>query len=211
MHSDDLSSSGFVPDVIQILEKYQLFEHIKVFINARSFPSKSQWKFIIHSAIKLHEERKLSVSLTNPRLKRFAYVYGVSLNVHPMWLMEHNAKGYRQHFRNFIKLNGVLCDVNTQQDCLYCNKIFEDHLDHYFHSCDKYQDSREYFWSLVMNTCSVEFSVYLYNLPDPEMTCIILGRRPNDITFNDNEYFHFLTLCSKIWHVLAYEPELTYY
>ena len=111
MHSDDLSSSGVLPDVIQILEKYQLIEHIKVFLNTRSFPSKSQWKCSIHSAIKLNEEKKLSVSLTNPRLKRFACVCGVSLNVHPIWLMEHNAKGYIQHFRNFIKLNGVLCDV----------------------------------------------------------------------------------------------------
>jgi hypothetical protein len=210
MYSHKQYNTGFLPDVTRILEKYSLIDHIREFVNTQRFPSKVQWENIIHSAIKCFEEGTLRLSLEDPKLKRFAQVYGTSLKVHPMWLMEHNTKGYRSHFRDFIKLNGVVCDNGMDRECIYCSKIYNNQLDHYFNYCNKYQDSREYFWFLILNTCNINLGAFLHNLPESDLTCAILGQRPQFI-LNDVEYTHFLTICAKIWHVLARERELCYY
>ena len=204
------SCTGFVSDLFRILEKYGLEQYIEEYITTCSFPDKSQWKFITQSHVRSFEENKLQVEFRDHKLKRFSQVYGSSLIVHPIWSLEHKAKGHRWHVKDFAKLNGVLCDANQDKECVYCNRPFSDHLDHYFHSCEKYQGTREYFWSLIINTCTVQFSAYAYNLSDDDLTCIMLGQKPSlDIT--ESEAIHWLTICAKVWQILTYERDLPYY
>jgi hypothetical protein len=201
---------GFVADAVRILEKYGLVQQLEEYISFCLFPSKAHWKSAVDSSVKLVEERKLIFMLNDNTLRRFAQVYGVSLRFHPIWLMEHRAEGHRRHLRHLVKLNCVLCDRNLAKNCKYCGRAFLDHIDHYFHSCTKYQEKREYFWFLVINTCSVELSAHLYNLSDRDMSCVILGQQPA-ISVSENELTHLFTICAKTWQLLAYEKELKYY
>jgi hypothetical protein len=204
------SRSGFIADVIQILEKYGLMQYVKEYMSSYYFPNKSHWKCITQSHAKLFEENKLQFKLRDHKLKRFSQVYGLSLNVHPIWYIEHNTKGHRRHFKDLAKLNGVLYGMNQNKACAYCNRPFCDHLDHYIHSCDKYRETREYFWTLIVNVCSVQLSSYLHNLTDYEQTCVILGQKPS-LVITGNEHCHFQTICAKVWQRLAYERELPFY
>ena len=137
-------------------------------------------------------------------------MYGPALRVHPIWLLKHNTSGHRQHLRDFAKLQAVFYNSNDDKICIYCDKIFLDHLDHYFHECNKYTGTREHFWTLVINICTVELSSYLYNLPDSDLSCVMLGQKPNCST-TESECLNFLVLCSRTWQILTRERELKFY
>jgi hypothetical protein len=202
--------TGFVNDIVRILEKYRLMYYLDEFTSTFSFPGKIQWKYIVQSQMKLHEENQLNVSSQDYKFNRYFLSHGLSVNVHPIWLLEHKAKGHRKHIRDLAKLNGVLCNRGADKACVYCQKSFNDHIDHYFHSCNKYAATRELFWCLIVNTCNIELGAYLYNLPDPSLSCVILGQKP-DVPITNIEAAHLLTLCATTWQILAHERELPFY
>ena len=110
------------------------------------------------------------------------------------------------------RANGVQCGVLTdgkESQCIYCNKMYRDQLNHFLQSCEKYEPTREYYWSLVLNTCSVELSAFLYNLPDDEFAAILLGKRP-DIA-SDDEIFHLFCIGARSWQLLAHDKTLKFY
>ena len=199
-----------IRDIIHVIEKYKLNQYVEEYISTRIFPNKSQWKCIIQSAVKQYDNIKLAVGFQNPKLRRYAQVYDNSLKAHPIWLLEHTSQGHRRHFRDYAKLNGVLCDDNGSKPCIYCGGLFVDHLDHYFHTCEKYKDTRECFWALIINTCNVRLSAHLYNLSESDLSCVMLGKQPH-VDQNEQEFSHVLTIFSKLWQILTYERELPYF
>ena len=173
------------------------------------FPSKTQWRNIVVNAIWAHERCAASTVTQDPSLCRFVTVYGVEPHVHPVWVAEQRTKGHRKHFRDLAKLNCVPF-VNRIELCAYCNKIVGDQLDHFFHSCGKYTVTREYFWTIVVNSCSTVLGAYLHNFPDEAMSAVILGKRPA-INITDREAFCLLEICAKCWQLLAYDKNLKFY
>ena len=156
------------------------------------------------------EEINLNAAFEDPSLKRFCQIYGNSLRVHPIWQLENTTRGNRTFLRDFARLNGVITSSDYNKVCVYCNDQFSDYLDHYIHECNKYTDTREYFWSLLINVFSVMISSYLYNLEQSEMTEIILGKTPN-CAISNNEQWELLALSAKAWQLLVYECELKLY
>jgi hypothetical protein len=204
------SGLGFIPDMLRVLMKYGLEQYLHEYTLSSRFPSKSQWSPIVALSVKSLEERNIIVNFNHPKLKRFAQIYSTSLHVHPIWCLEHKTQGRRQYLLDFAKLNGGLCDFEGSKICIYCDKHFCDYLNHYIHSCTKYDSTREFFWCLVLNEFSVSFSSYLYNLMDEEITEVILGRTPDTLLSNE-EHSAFLKMSAKTWQILSYERELPFY
>ncbi len=85
-------------------------------------------------------------------------------------------------------------------------------MDHFINSCNKYTGTRELYWWIIVNILlwlSVNISVYLYNLPENELTEVILGRRP-DLEISDDQWQALLATCAKCWQMLCYEPTLNF-
>ena len=53
----DLSGRGFIPDIVDIIVKYDLWEYFANYIRDGYFPSKAMWRNIVNKGIKLYEER----------------------------------------------------------------------------------------------------------------------------------------------------------
>ncbi len=53
----DLSGGGFIPDIVDIIVKYDLWEYFAHNIRDGYFPSKAMWRNIVNKSINLHEER----------------------------------------------------------------------------------------------------------------------------------------------------------
>ena len=132
------------------------------------------------------------------------------MHFHPVWVAEHKTKGHRKHFRDLAKLSCVVTCTGVETVCTYCDKLYSDQLDHFFHECDKYAATRELFWLLLVNICCVELSTYLYNLPQEELSGIILGRSPN-IQVSQREILNVLEICAKCWQLLSYDKDLRLY
>ncbi len=110
----------------------------------------------------------------------FFDIYGTTPHLHIVWELESSSAGHRQHFRDCVRLNAVLPNLEENVKCCYCQRFVPDILNHYFHHCDHYNDTREYFWTLVINSCIVHvgLSAYLYNTTDHDQTaCWAKDRR----------------------------------
>jgi len=168
------------------------------------------WRTIVKQAFVNYEQQMLIMSQKDHSLQRFRDVFGYKLHLYPVWRAERRLYGHRKHLRDLAKLNCVPYGNNAVKTCPYCNNQVNDQLDHYFHSCPKYVDTRELYWSLVMNMCSVQLSTYLYNLPDEELSAVILGKRPA-VPLSDVEVHELLEIGAKSWQLLAHDPELKFY
>jgi hypothetical protein len=191
------------------MSKHKVDTYFDSFVSSATFPSKAEWKVIVRSSVKTTEEVNLNYNSNDPKLECFSNVYGKYMRTHPIWSLENITKGNRKYLRDFAKLNGVL-KTQIIKNCVYCNKHFSDYLNHYMHNCTKYEDTREHFWTAVINEFSVNFCVYLYNLSDSEITQIIFGQTPT-IKMPCTEQIAFLKVSAEIWQILTYERELIFY
>ena len=132
------------------------------------------------------------------------------MHIHPLWLAGRVTIGHRKHFRHIIKLNCVPCHSRSVIVCLYCNYEGTDQLVHYFHHCSKYKNTRELFWTTVVNMFHVNVSTHLFNLCESEQTEIFLGKRPS-IFIDEGELYKLREICARVWQILAQEPELRFY
>ena len=200
--------TGPVHEMCRVLNKYALGEYLQTFLLNASFPDKRTWRNTINLAMSRHEAALFDAALIkNNRLFRFSDIYNAPCHVHPIWVAENLASGHRKHFRDLAKLNCILYGNAGIQACVYCNRSFDDQLDH---CCVKYESTRELFWSLVINVFSVYMSSYLYNLSDSDMTSVILGKTPNFVPPMDDPNM-LLEISAKTWQILAYERELRFY
>ncbi len=137
-------------------------------------------------------------------------MYGdrLHVHVHPLWLRENEISGHKRHFRDLAKLNGVLLKFSGAP-CIYCGKQVGNKLIHYITACSKYDGTREYFWTLIVNGFSVSISAYLHNASDEILTAIILGRSCRCAGIDTtNEEALLLDICAKVWQILPYEVNL---
>ncbi len=82
--------------------------------------------------------------------------------------------------KSIVKTDPSFCEI---QLCCYCGRFFTDMYYHIAIECDKTSNEREDMWDNIMNVLPVEFSSYLFNLPDEDFYCILLSGNP-DTLFN---------------------------
>ena len=70
------SMTGFIPDIIFILRKYNLFCYMEDFVENNQFPSKNQWKSIVTQSLRVvHEYIWREKICTHPQLSLYAIVH----------------------------------------------------------------------------------------------------------------------------------------
>ena len=149
------------------------------------FLIKKTWKTIVNVVIREYDDQRVSFILQNESLSRFGNVYGNVLTFHPVWLAERSSTDQGKCYRDLAKLNCVLGASPRESRC-------------------------ELYWSLVLNTCSIELSAHLYNLPDDELAAVVLGKRP-ELPIPDDEASNLLFLGATSWQLLAHDKELKFY
>lgn len=199
--------SGIVCELLKVVAKYNLMSHVTEFMATVEFPSKRLWKSLVDKSVSDFEEKRVNEAFLDTSLERFHNVYGDQLQFHVVWRMEKTLK--QPCFRDLAKLNCVIVDI-SEQICCYCEQSYTDQIVHYVQYCSKYTETRELYWSLVVNTCSVQLSSYLYNLEDERLVEILLGKSL-DLAIPTLDADHLLTLGAKTWQILSREPQLHFY
>ena len=70
------SQTGFIPDVLNLLVKYGLFDYIKSYLTNACFPSKSTWKRIVSKAIwQYHTQARINRMQADQDFNRFNAVH----------------------------------------------------------------------------------------------------------------------------------------
>ncbi len=63
--------------------------------------------------------------------------------------------------RDYGRIKSVLSNLEENVKCCYYQRFVPNILNHYFHHCNHYNGTREYFWTLVIYSCPAGLSTYL--------------------------------------------------
>ncbi len=82
-----------------------------------------------------------------------------------------------------------------EQLCIYCGLFYKDIYTHLTFDCSKSFKERDTFWDEVSDILIPQFSAFLYNLPDEDMYCCMLGGAMN-ISVTRREEDDFMRISS---------------
>ena len=89
LHLHDLNtdcvSKGYIPDIMQVLEKYDLKHHVKEYIKTGYIPSRQNWKSLVDINISYYENNQYCQRTNNdPEYKLFREVMP-TISASPLW------------------------------------------------------------------------------------------------------------------------------
>lgn len=189
---------GFIPDVVRILKKYNLEQHILSFMENGTFLSKHTWKCICKRAVSLYEETAWSARIAiSDDCTRFRKIH-TELKPSILW----EAAKRHPNTLPYCSFTAKIC-VSTVHAviCDKCETACYDELRHLIFFCkdDKVQQIVQTYWTQTL----IQFGPNLYNLlktlsPDQFVICALGGYAEYllDVLTQDI-YVHFILCCSK--------------
>ncbi len=182
LECDNSLQMGYIPDIVNILYKYQLEEHWERYIKSgfQEFPMYSIWKGLIKKAVQTYEQNEWTKRTEGDQdFQLFKQVHNDIRKPIHVWQ-------YALRFPEQLDKCRVVAKFITKtptsflsiQLCCYCGKFYTDIYLHLAMECSVCFDERETFWSSITNSLSVEYSVYANNIEDEELFCLMLGKCP---------------------------------
>lgn len=176
-------STGFVPDVMNIVLKHDLWTYIEIFLEHGTFPSNTQWKRVVFKAIKATEESFWRDRLASKGMERYLRIHGELKPSCWYYLLQRHPTTNRC----VMTVVRLLCNsfmVNEKRinatsvvhECHGCGNTFGDPVAHIVLTCCWSQEPRENFWEWLMDNMPMEFYSCLVQMDDDELLDVLLGR-----------------------------------
>lgn len=172
---------GYVPDIFDILIKYDLLNYFITYVKGGRFPNKVAWKSIVKNATLYHQLTKDVQCLSAKNdVSRYLNVhtkgYYLLYKVLKMLGVSQQDVRYRSQIRAVAKL--IAIPVHSEyKPCQICGIEFKDVVEHVFMRCTYYIDERNDLWDKILDRFGVEFAVDLFQYPEEECLNIFLGKR----------------------------------
>jgi endonuclease/exonuclease/phosphatase family metal-dependent hydrolase len=171
---------GFVPDIMMILQQYNLSNELFCYMRGGHFPSKSAWKAMTRfSVIKLDVENSRNVLCfknDNARCVRVLFS-GDALEMHVFHRMIKRS-------RNMLNVKPLITSLSllalpetsyTTTRCRLCNKEYTDIVCHIIAQCPRLIEERNILWEFIIDSVDVNTSVHLFHLEDKSFVDWLLG------------------------------------
>lgn len=194
-----ISMKGCIPDLVRVLDKYQLAEYIiQYHNNATKFPSKEQWKMICDEAITANYRRCYHLrTMNDDDFKRFNIVKPEPLSPSSHWLCALRIPYSLPILTSAVK---VLCQMDNKDVtlCEYCGVLHKDCVFHKSTVCPITSALRDEFFDCLIDNFSLQTNVLLNNMSEDELLNALLGAcSPElDSLISDEQYCYYLYLCS---------------
>ena len=191
LDNDDDTQMGFIPDIVKILQKYQLDDHWEKYIKTgfTEFPIYSSWKILIKKAVQTSEQREwLNRTENDEDFSLFKQVHSNTGQPSQIWKYAQRFPEQLDTCRSVAKfITKTPTSFINIQLCCYCGKFYSDIYLHLAMECSKCFDEREKLWNDIINNLSVEFSVYLNNIEDDQLFCLMLGKTPESCFLDEKD------------------------
>lgn len=171
------SQCGFIPDVINLMNTYDLLTYLYQWVESGSFPSKLSWKNIVKSTtIRVHKDLRQYRMSNDIDFSRFLAVFS-----------EHDPSNFWRAPKNCyeIRLWKLICKLVTDRPqrslnvCHLCGAPFFNLAAHVACSCAITLGTRNNWWTDIINNFTIHLSAELCALPDDDLLLILLGRQSN--------------------------------
>ena len=147
---------GFIPDVIKLLEKYQMLHIVHSFVDVSRFSSKNAWNRLLKG--KLHQS---AICSRNSRtLAQEFYRFRI---VHPEF-QPHWARYFSKNQRKLlspctsvVQMIASLTDTRLNVLCTACDSYYDNIADHCIHECSYLTIDRAKLWQDIRNTSTAAF------------------------------------------------------
>lgn len=195
-------TKGFIKDILEILERYDLLQFIQQFIQDGLFPRKNLWKSTVNKAIMTYEQKNYADKLrSDPDLEHFFQIHPGIHEPSRIWKAAQLCPRWKVQLNSMAKVLTVSRE-NDLTLCEFCGKFFTDIVAHIIIACDATQKEVEGLWNFISDDLPVEFGVLLYNVNDLDFISITLGA-PIEIdkyALTEGEYLIFIIKMATFWH-----------
>ena len=186
------NQTGFIPDVVRLLEKYHLLDTLEVYRRDSIFPSKLSWKKTVKYKLREHELYLWHSRTSQPEFSQFHRVVPIS-QVHYVWILSKECPKLIKACKSVVQMIGSILDCDVQL-CYKCNAYYHNPVDHCISECTYLHYERVQFWHKIYQ---FNHQVYFYfrSLAKVSLTSLLLGGEVRfDFIFDDN-------LCT-FWNVV---------
>lgn len=183
---------GFIPDIVEILDKYGLAEYILDYILDGEFPPKPSWKLIVNCAIATYQNDKWRSRIEiDSDFTRFRQLHE-DISITSLWTEAKTASEIRQSY----VLTKLWTDkpYSSKGTCGQCNRSYDDFFVHVCCNCPATSMYRDVFWDFIMEDFPVELFIELNNYCDEELYTILLGKE-TQTSLDIDEVNTFTHLC----------------
>ena len=165
---------GYIPDIINILEKYELKNYFDDYIKNNNFPSKSSWKRLVRCRIQAKEVSTWLNRTSAPEFDRFRRLH-TDYSPHNLWISSKENPHVLSQSISCIQMIARTADnVLSPLSCLRCNCNYNNIVDHCIHDCSFVAQERLNLWYEIFHLNTDIFS-YLRSLDKTFLTLIFLG------------------------------------
>ena len=149
---------GYIPDTINILEKYELKNYFDDYIKKKknNFPSKSSWKRLVRCI----QEKEVCAWLNRtsaPECDRFRRLH-TDYRSHSLWISsKENPHVLSQSISCIQMIARTVDNVLSPLSCLRCNCNYNNIVDHCIHDCSFVAQERLNLWYEKKNSSKYRY------------------------------------------------------
>lgn len=206
--ADNRHRIGFIPEILQILSKYNLSDYLTNYTKYTNFPEKPNWKRIVVDAVnqKHDNDWQARINLDND-FNRFREIH-FSVSIASVWQFPTKCSELRT--AKFIaKLISSVPDRN-EQSCDICKRVCKDIFIHASLSCPSTSEMSSIWWDLLIEQFPVELYAELSECDEESLFRILLGKDPStDLCASDLDAFKRLCYIHLVKSSAEYNRILT--
>lgn len=152
-------SRGFIPDIVNVLQKYNLFYVLNEFLNIGVFPNKSQWKILVNDHVKSYEQTKLCERMNiDTDFSRFILLHN-KIQPYSVWKLALRFPQYSVYFKKIVKLSVEMRNNESIYLCQYCGLMYQDIITHSVLECSHTEILRDRLWCVLSTLKDVDFFI----------------------------------------------------
>ncbi|PJE77673.1 hypothetical protein CI610_03398 [invertebrate metagenome] len=168
-------SRGFIPDIVNILTKYNLNYVLGEFLKSGLFPNRCQWKRLVNDHVRNCEEFNLCERMkTDKEFSRFGLLHN-KIQPYSIWRLALHFPQYSSCFKQIVKLCVEMRDDENVFLCQYCGLIYNDVILHSVLECSHTESLRDQLWCVLCTIKDVDFVCYLNTLSNYHLLHVLLG------------------------------------
>lgn len=143
------SQIGFIPDILRILEKYNLNCYIDVFLQDSEFPVKNVWKCLVKRTIHQYEVNSWRHRISAIEFSRFARLH-MDYRPHRLWFTAYKLPHLLQACKSVIQMIASVSEnLVDPLVCPNCNCLYRNLVEHCIYDCRYIGSLRFKFWNEI--------------------------------------------------------------
>ena len=170
-----VTSGGFIPDIIQILKKYDLFKFIDSFVKSSQFPSQRHWKLLVKSSVHAKEEHSIMERFNIDSDFDYFKVIHKSVIPHRAWTIAKEHEHLRSQCQFVVSLCSLVRPHEPKLLCHKCGSFYSDPIIHIISNCSSVYRIRDELWCEFINIGPIDFSAMLHQMDDINLALTVLS------------------------------------